>query len=241
MSPKPETVCGRIPVIESLRAGKRAPRRLLLLKGAKGLEAIRAAAGEIPVVEVERRELDRMTGGVEHQGTVLETGPLPLFTLAGWLDSGPPEDAIVVLLDGVEDPRNFGAIIRSAAALGAHAVVYAKDRSAPLSSAAVKAAAGAAEHLDLVRETNLVRSIAGLQQAGFWVAGLDAAGEQRLWEADLRGRVVLAIGSEGKGLRRLVLERCDFRVRIPLSGAISSLNASVCAAVALAECARQRV
>jgi 23S rRNA (guanosine2251-2'-O)-methyltransferase len=119
-------------------------------------------------------------------------------------------------------------------------VLFGKHRSAPVSATAAKTAAGAMEHIDLVQATNLKRGMQALKDQGFWVAGLDADAGQLLWQADLRGRIVLVIGSEGSGMRRTVRDACDFLLRIPLTGAITSLNASVSAAIALAECVRQR-
>ena len=194
----------------------------------------------VPVQYLARAELDRLAQGQTHQGAVLEADPLPVLTPANWAPEALSADALLVLLDGVEDPHNFGAIIRSAAACGAAAVVFPQDRAAPLSPAAVKAAAGGAEYVPLVRVPNLVRTVDTLKQSNYWVYGLDAAGETLLWQADLRRRVALVIGSEGKGMRRLVRDRCDALLRIPLSGPITSLNASVSAAIALAEALRQR-
>jgi 23S rRNA (guanosine2251-2'-O)-methyltransferase len=119
-------------------------------------------------------------------------------------------------------------------------VVFGKHRSAPISPVSVQSAAGAMEYIELVRATNLARTLDGLKEAGFWIAALDPEGDQLLWKADLTGRIAIVVGSEGKGIRRLVLESCDFRLRIPLQGAITSLNASVSASVALVECLRQR-
>lgn len=234
-------IAGRIPVLESLRAGKRRARRLFLQSGAKELDAIRAAAAGVPVEERSRGELDLLVGGVLHQGVVLDADPLPLLDMKAWLARVNARDATAVVLDGVEDPHNFGAIVRSAAAMGAAGVVFAKRRAAPLSPAALKSAAGAMEHIDLVEVVNLVRALEQLKADGFWLAALDADAPQTLWEADLSGRLALVIGSEGRGIRPLVARTCDFQVRIPLAGAITSLNASVSAAVALAECLRRRV
>ena len=211
-----------------------------MLRGAKGLDAIRRAAAGLPVEECARHELDALAGGVVHQGVVLEAGPLPVYAADQWVRRAFAADAIVVVLDGVEDPHNFGAIVRSAAACGACAVLFGKHRAAPISAASAKSAAGGMEHVDLVRAANLVRAIQALKQGGFWAAALDPEGEQVIWEADLTGRIALVVGSEGKGLRRLVREACDLRLRIPIAGPIPSLNASVSAAVALAECLRQR-
>ncbi len=234
-------VIGRIPVLECLRAEKRPARRLFVLDGAKGLEEIVSAALSIPVESRSRRDLDDMVRGETHQGVVLEAEGLPLLDLDAWLARLKDRpDAIAVLLDGIEDPRNFGAIVRSAAACGAAGVIFAKDRSAPLSSAAMKSAAGAMEYLDLVRVTNLTRSIEHLQSSGFWISALAADADQDLWNANLTGRTGIVIGSEGKGVRRLVSEKCDLRLRIPIDGPITSLNASVSAGIALTECLRQR-
>jgi 23S rRNA (guanosine2251-2'-O)-methyltransferase len=231
---------GRIPALECLRARKRKPHKLLLLQGAKGLETLREAARDIPVIERTRVELDQILPDALHQGVLLQADPLPVENADAWTRRHFPPDCVIVALDGVQDPHNFGAIVRSAAACGAHAVLFGKDRAAPISPAAVKSAAGGVEYVDLVRASNLVRSIEALKEAGFWIAALDAHGPKPLWDADLTGRIVLLIGSEGKGIRRLPAERCDFRLSIPLSGPITSLNASVSAAIALAECQRQR-
>ncbi|MBI3118943.1 MAG: RNA methyltransferase, partial [Candidatus Hydrogenedentes bacterium] len=195
-------------MLEALRAGKRPARKLFLLRGGQGLEEIRAAAGAVLVEELPRPELDRLTEATQHQGAVLWADPLPVQELREWLARA--KDGPVVVLDEVEDPQNFGAIIRSAAALGASAVLFGKDRAAPLSTAAVKAAAGAAEYVDLVQVTNIARALEQLRAAGHWITGLDAAGDRLLWELDFRGRIALVVGSEGKGMRRLVREKCDY-------------------------------
>jgi len=237
---KSDYVYGKVPVLECLRAGKRAARKLYLLRDAKGLDEIRDAAAGVPVETRARANLDTLTHGAVHQGVVLEADPLPVVGFAGWVDSRHRDDAIVLILDGVEDPHNFGAVVRSAAACGAAAVVFGKDRAAPLSPAAMKSAAGGMEYVTLVRATNLVRAIDALKEQGFWIAALDPNSDELLWQADLTGRIALVIRSEGKGIRRLVLEHCDHRLRIPLEGPITSLNASVSAGIALAECLRQR-
>lgn len=227
-------------MLECLRARRRKPRRLYILKGAKGIEDILAAAAGVPIEERPRIQLDQLTEGGVHQGVVLEADPLPVHRLEDWVRRDFPSDAVVLVLDGVEDPHNFGAIVRSAAACGVHGVIFGKDRAAPISPASMKSAAGAMEYVDLVLAANVVRALELLKGAGFWVTGLDAEGEKRLWDADLAGRVVLVVGSEGRGMRRLVAETCDFTVNIPLSGPITSFNASVSAAIALVECMRQR-
>ncbi len=235
-----DLVFGRNSVLECLRAGRRRALALHLLAGGEDLDAIREAARGVTSIETSRAELDRLAKGGVHQGVVLEADPLPLYDLKTWLAKPLAKDAVVVILDGVTDPHNLGAIARSAAAMGAAALVLPEDRAAPLTPTAIKAASGAMEHIDIVRVTNLSRAIGQLKEHEFWIAALDPEGDKTLWEADLGGRIGIVIGSEGSGLRRLVRESCDFAVRIPLPGPIHSLNASVSAAIALAECLRRR-
>lgn len=237
---KKDRIYGRQPVLECLRAGRRRAYKLYLLQDARGIEAIVAAAASVPVEHCGRRDLDRLTDDGTHQGVVLEVDPLPVASADSWDLGLLPQEAIVVVLDGVEDPRNFGAIARSACAFGALALVFGKDRAAPLSAAACKSAAGALEHLTLIQATNLVRAIDRLKESEFWVYALDADADGALWRTNLRGRVAIVIGAEGKGVRRLVREHCDSALSIPLSGPIASLNASTAAAIALAEIVRQR-
>jgi len=235
-----ERVLGRIPALECLRAKKRAARTLYLLRGAKGLDALRAAAGNVPVRECDRELLDGLAAGTAHQGVVLEADPLPIANADRWTRESFPHECVVVVLDGIEDPHNFGAIARSAAACGSYGIVFGKDRAAPVSPATVKSAAGGMEYIELVRATNLARTLRALKNQGFWLAGLDAAADQVLWDADLTGRVAFVVGSEGAGIRPGIQKLCDFHLRIPLTGPITSLNASVSAAIALVECMRQR-
>lgn len=231
-------VAGRIPVAECLKAGKRKPVKLYYLDSGKDLDSLVDGAS-VPAEPCDRATLDELTQGAVHQGVVLIAEPLKAYTIREWLAKPSGSDSLVVVLDGVEDPHNFGAIARSTAALGGAALVFARDRAAPISPASVKAAAGALEYLDLVQETNLTRALEHLKDAGYWTYALDASGSTELWDTELQGNVAMVVGNEGSGIRRLVLERCDFRVRIPISGAISSLNASVAAALGVAEWARQ--
>lgn len=242
MKPVLELVAGRTPALEVLRAGKRSARKLFLLRGGQQLEPLRSAAAyrNVPIEEVDRNHLNRMAGGGVHQGVLLQTDPLPLPDLKGWLARAGHPTGPLVVLDEVEDPQNFGGIIRSVAALGGGGVVFGKDRAAPVSTAAVKAAAGAAEYVDLLQVPNIPRALDMLKEASYWILGLDVKGPATLWEVDLMGPRAIVIGSEGRGIRKMVLERCDMLGRIPIAGPITSLNASVSAALALAECARQR-
>jgi 23S rRNA (guanosine2251-2'-O)-methyltransferase len=235
-----EIVYGRNAALECLRAQRRTVHRAHLLAGGESLDEFRDAAGGVELDEASRSDLDRLAKGGVHQGVVLEADPLPRSDAREWLGSGLGRDVIAVLLDSITDPHNLGAIARSAVAFGARALVVPEDRAAPITPAAVKAASGAMEHIDLVSVTNLARTMALMKEHEFWLAALDPGGDRDLWDADLTGRIGLAVGSEGTGLRRLVRESCDFALRIPLSGPMPSLNASVSAGIALAECARQR-
>ena len=206
----------------------------------ESLDEIRAIR-PLPSLEVvERVEIDRLLpAGAVHQGLIALVDPLEPLTIEDVVrDGGQRPAAIVVVLDQVTDPHNVGACLRSAAAFGALAVVV-PDRHAPEETAALaKAASGALERLPLVRVTNVVRALEDLKQAGFWIAGLAADGPRTLAEAALTGRVVLVLGAEGEGLRRLTREHCDHLVRLPMSGAVESLNVSNAAAVALYELVR---
>jgi 23S rRNA (guanosine2251-2'-O)-methyltransferase len=232
---------GRNPVAEALKA--EIPAIALYL--AMGIEtdqrvnaAIRAASErELPLMEVARADLDRMTGGVLHQGIALKVPPYKYADYPAVLAGAD----LLVALDGVSDPRNLGAIVRSAAAFGAGGVVIPQRRAAGMTATAWRTSAGAAARLPVSKVTNLVRALKEAQQAGMLVVGLDADGERtidRCVEADQP--VVIVVGSEGRGLSRLVRETCDIRARIPMADDAESLNASVAAAVTLAEIARCR-
>ncbi|MBF0590383.1 MAG: 23S rRNA (guanosine(2251)-2'-O)-methyltransferase RlmB [Magnetococcales bacterium] len=190
----------------------------------------------------DRPRLDRMTDGAVHQGAVARIAPRKQPSFDDILEriDGDESPPLLLLLDSIEDPRNLGAIMRSASAFGVMAVIATRDRSAPLSAVAVKASAGAAEHLDLVRVVNLARAIEQLRERGVWVLGLAGEGDLTLGEAPLDGAVALVMGHEGKGLRRLTRERCDNLISIPLSGQMPSLNVSVAAGIALYEVSRKR-
>jgi 23S rRNA (guanosine2251-2'-O)-methyltransferase len=233
-------------VVEALRA--HIPCTTLYL--AKGIdidarinEIVRTAADRgVAVIEVDRVELDRMTGGVRHQGVGLQVPPYayePFEDLLAVVRER--TEPLLVALDGVTDPRNLGAVIRSGAAFGAHGVFLPERRAAGITATAWRTSAGAAARLPVARVKNLTRALKACQDAGFVVVGLDADAEVGLYDLELAlGPLVLVVGSEGRGLSRLVGETCDLRVAIPISSEVESLNASVAAAVALAEVARKR-
>lgn len=230
--------------VESLL--ENAPDRIVrawLNKSSKGTEkiALQLKAHGVPVERVDASALDRRAAGVRHQGVIAEfvpSAPIDLQDLQDLL-AGQPKPMLLVL-DGVTDPHNLGACMRSAAAAGALAVVVPKDRAAGLTPVARRAAAGAAERLPLAVVTNLARSLAALAEQGLWRIGLSGSGERSLYQADLQGPLALVLGSEGSGLRRLTRENCDELVHIPMPGAMESLNVSVAAGVALFEAVRVR-
>jgi 23S rRNA (guanosine2251-2'-O)-methyltransferase len=196
----------------------------------------------IPLLEVGKPELDRLSGRAVHQGLALAVPPYsyadPADLLARALESPAP---LLVALDGVTDPHNLGAVVRSAAAFGAQGVVVPERRAAGMTAVAWKASAGAAARLPVARATNLVRALTSYADAGLLVVGLAAGGDVTLDDFEAAtDPLVLVVGSEGRGLSRLVAERCDLRVAIPMAAGTESLNASVAAGVALAEIARRR-
>jgi 23S rRNA (guanosine2251-2'-O)-methyltransferase len=243
----PELLVGRNPVVEALRA--EIPTTALYV--AVGLEpdervaeaVQRAADRGVPVLEVGRAELDRMTGGVLHQGIGLQVPPYRYAELDDVLTRAieAPSAALLVALDGVTDPRNLGAVVRSAAAFGAHGVVVPERRAAGMTAAAWKTSAGAAARIPVAQAVNLVRQLKSYQDAGCMVVGLAADGQVSLPDLDLAtGPLVVVVGSEGEGLSRLVAETCDQLVSIPMANRVESLNAGVAASVALYAVAQAR-
>lgn len=185
------------------------------------------------------RALDRLAQGGHHQGVVAVAGAYGYATLESLLEPQ-PSSALLLLLDGVEDTHNLGALIRTACVAGADGVVLPQRRSAGLTPAVAQAASGAAEHLPVARVGNLARTVETLKKQSFWVFGLDEHGDQNYDQVDYRGNCALLVGGEGKGLHQLLRKQCDFLVRIPAVGKISTLNVSVAAGIVLFEATRQR-
>ena len=236
---------GRNAVIEALRAG-RGIDKIYIAKGEKdktlGHIASKARDAGVVVVEADRRKLDNMSVTKAHQGVVAVAAVREYCSLDDILALAEErgEAPFVVLCDEISDPRNFGAILRSAECAGAHGVVIPKRRSAGLTGVVDKTSAGAAEHLLVARVPNLSAAITEMKEKGLWIYGAAAEAGQNLWETNLTGPVGLVIGSEGEGLGRLVRERCDSLVRIPMKGRIGSLNAATAAGVLMYETLRQR-
>jgi 23S rRNA (guanosine2251-2'-O)-methyltransferase len=198
-----------------------------------------AASRGVPIVRVSRDALQREAPAGTHQGIVAEVTPAPQAHLADLVDAsdGPP---LLIVLDGVEDPQNVGAILRTADAAGASGVVRQTRRAARLDGAAVKASAGAVHHVRVADVVNIARAIDELKEAGVWTVGLDANSKTFYYELDLTVPTAFVVGAEGHGLRRLVAARCDFLAAIPMAGQVSSLNVSAATAVAVFEAVRQR-
>jgi 23S rRNA (guanosine2251-2'-O)-methyltransferase len=234
---------GRNPVLEALRAGRPA-RKLVLATGVGSedrIEEILALARErgIPVEESSRRRLDDVAHTEHHQGIAGYFHGRPPLALEDLLANSPAPQLFVVL-DGIQDPQNLGAIARTADAVGADAVVLPRHRAAGVTAAAAKASAGATEHVPVATVTNLVHALELMQAAGLWVVGLAADGEARYDSFDFTVPVAVVIGAEGEGMRSLTRRHCDAVVSLPLAGRVSSLNAGAAAAVLLYEVARQR-
>jgi 23S rRNA (guanosine2251-2'-O)-methyltransferase len=227
---------------------ERQPQRVLGLRLAASREDPRSRALEelahrhkIKVQRIDPQALKKLLGEVAHQGIAAEITPLAPWDEDALLAALSAASAPVLLaLDGVQDPHNLGACLRSADACGALAVIVPRDRAAQLTASARKVAAGAAETTPVVAVTNLVRTLKLLKDANLWVVGADAAADQEAWQVDLKGGVVLVLGNEGSGLRHLTQQNCDFMVRLPQLGAVESLNVSVAAGMLLYEAVRQR-
>jgi 23S rRNA (guanosine2251-2'-O)-methyltransferase len=231
----PVTIYGIRPVIEVLRGGRR--RVFEVLDASGNAEVARAAtAAGVPVKKVPHARVEELARGGVHQGVAALAEPYPYAELEGLLAA---PDSLVVLLDGVTDPHNLGAVLRVADGAGASGVVIPKDRAVGVTAAVVKASAGASEHVPVSRVTNLRRTIGAIKKAGLWVYAAEVGGTPYT-DLDLAGPVGLVLGSEGRGVRRLVREGCDGAVSIPMLGAVGSLNVSVAAGVLLYEAGRQR-
>ena len=235
-------VYGVLPVLEALKAGRRID-RIIIADGAKHSrlrELLDLARGErIPVRREPRAALDRLSQNSNHQG-VVAIGAAAAYADADRLLANVSKETIFVLLDGVEDPHNLGAIIRTAECAGTTAVIIPERRAAQLTETVGKTSAGALEHLPVARVTNLASFIEALKQLGVWVVGIERSGKTSYTDFDYSGPLAFVFGSEGQGLHRLVRERCDVLLSIPISGQVTSLNVSVAAGIILFEALRQR-
>lgn len=242
-----EMIAGKHAVLEALRSGR--PINKIWIAQGSSLHLIQpvidaAKAQGVIYQFVDRRKLDQMFADkhIRHQGVAAQAAPHQyadiedLFSLAEERGEAP----FFVILDEIEDPHNLGSILRTVECAGAHGVVIPRRRSAGITAVVAKTSAGAVEYVPVARAGNLAQTIDMLKQRGVWIAGADAAAERSVYEADLTGPLAIVIGSEGRGLSRLVREKCDFLVKLPLLGRIQSLNASVAAGILLYEAVRQR-
>lgn len=232
-----------IHAVQALLDAGRAIDRVLIAKGATGqrlqkiIEDCRTRA--VSVRFEPRENLDRIADRGVHQGVVAYAAKKSAARLEDLIEQAEP-DGVILVADSVQDPHNLGAIVRTAHAAGAVGVIVPERRAAGLTDTVAKAAAGALEYLPVVKVTNINRTLDELKQAGFWIYGFDERGDRTPWEADFQGKTVIVVGAEGSGLHRMTAEKCDFLLRIPMQGEISSLNVSVAAGIALFEVVRQR-
>ena len=242
-----EIIYGINPVLEALRSDRQALNKIILAEGKEGgpIHMIRRLAREkgIPVQISPKEALDRLAGSGHHQGILGFTAASSYSTWEDLLDRvrSAKGKAIVLVLDSIEDPQNLGSLIRTAEACGVKGVILPKDRAAGITPAVVKASAGAVAHLPIVRVTNLANILEELKKEGFWIVGADSRAEKNLYDLKFDMNVGVVIGSEGKGVRPLLLKKCDYTVSIPMRGKVSSLNAAIAGAVILFEILRQQL
>lgn len=242
-----EIISGLNSVYEALRAGRRKFAEIYISRERSGapsgrVKSILGLAGEkkIPVTRLKGPELDSLTDRGRHQGIGARVTPYPLSGMEEIINGKNGVPPFILLLDGIEDPNNFGALVRTALCSGVGGVVILKDRAVSPTPAVSRCSAGALEHMRVVRVTNMVQTIEILKKEGFWIAGLDANGDSTLYDADMTGPLAVVIGGEDRGVRPLVQKNCDFMVSIPQTGPVNSLNASVAGAVVMYEVLRQR-
>ena len=241
-----EIIYGFNPVMEILKRRPSDIKKILLAEG-KGQKSVQplldlALSKRVTIEYKERQILNQLTHTINHQGVLAIASPrgdAGLDTIiASWRTSG--EKLLALILDGIQDPQNLGALVRTACAAGAHGVITLRDRASPITGVVCKASAGAIELIPVVRVVNIAAAIDFLKARGAWIVGTSSESGQCLFELDGTSDLALVIGSEGKGIRPLVLKKCDFVVQIPLRGSIPSLNASAAGAIALYEIVRQR-
>ena len=234
-------IWGINPVVEALRAG-RVTRVRVGPRADKRIDEALALARErgVPVEKADPQSLDRAARGGVHQGIVAELEPLRDYSVEELVAAAAPEPPLLVVLDGIEDPHNLGAILRTVDASGAHGIIRQARHAAALEGVAAKASAGAVSYVRIATVVNIARAIEELKEAHVWTVGFAGDATERYDDVDFRLPTALVVGAEGEGLRRLTRDRCDRLVRIPMRGAVSSLNVSVATGIALFEAARQR-
>ncbi|HEV8538951.1 MAG TPA: 23S rRNA (guanosine(2251)-2'-O)-methyltransferase RlmB [Bacteroidota bacterium] len=243
--PTANIIAGRQPVIEALRAGT-IIERIVILAGVKGgiIEKIKQMANRnrIPVVEVGKQKFRDLVSDTTTQGVVAVVGTKAYVEIDTLLDVAKErnEAPFVLILDEIEDPQNLGALIRTAECAGAHGAVIPKHHAASVNQTVAKTSAGASEHLPVAKVVNIAATLDELKQKGLWIVGTDASAEKNYTEVDYTEGIAIVVGNEGKGVRQLVKEKCDFLVKIPVYGKVDSLNASVAGALVMYEAVRKR-
>ena len=242
--PSKRVISGRRPVAEAMRAGRSVDWLYVSLVADKPGDLreiiVEARKHLIDVEQVPKHVLNRLAGGSNHQGVVAVLDEFPYCDLFDIVPARSDRSSILLALDSVQDPHNFGSLTRTAEAIGVDGVIIPKHRNVAVTPGAVRASAGAIEHLKVARVTNLARSLRQLKESGYWVVGLSEAGEQVYDRVDYPKRVVTVIGSEGSGLSPVISRECDFLVRVPMAGRIASLNAAVAGSIVLYHLFRQR-
>lgn len=237
---------GRNPVMEALRAGREID-KILLAKGTEGGSLIKilgiAKDRGIPIQYVDRQKINDMATSKAHQGIIALVAAYKYVDYEDIIEEAKDKgkDPFILILDEIMDPHNLGSIMRTADAVGVDGIIIPKRRSVGLTATVAKTSAGAIEYVPVARVTNIAQTIERIKDKGIWVAGADGDGDRDHYSTDLKGPLALVIGSEGKGISRLIKEKCDFLVRLPMVGQVSSLNASVAAGVLMYEIFRQRV
>ncbi|WP_270167854.1 23S rRNA (guanosine(2251)-2'-O)-methyltransferase RlmB [Paenibacillus sp. SYP-B4298] len=241
-----EWIAGKHPVLEALRSGREI-NKILVAEQAQKLAVlpIVTEAKKLGVViqHVDKRKLDQLAAGVQHQGVVAQVAAYRYAEVEEMLElaASRGEQPLLLLLDEIEDPHNLGSILRTAECTGVHGVIIPKRRSASLTATVSKTSAGAAEHMLVARVTNLGQTIDKLKDGGVWIAGADVAAQGDVYQSDFNMPLAIVIGNESKGIGRLIREKCDFLVKLPMLGKLNSLNASVAAGVLMYEAVRQRL
>ena len=241
--PIPTVIYGVHPVVETLKAGKRRIEEIYLGKeppGDSDLSALLLASG-VPVSLVSGRRLVSIAGTPHHQGVAARVEPFPYTDVRDILSESAVGREVLLILDEIQDPANLGSILRSAECLGSAGVIISKDRAVSITPTVEKASAGASAHVPVARTVNLVRGMEQVKTAGYWIYAAEMKAGEICYEVDLTGKIAFVLGSEGKGLRRLVRKQCDREISIPVVGKINSLNVAQTAAILLAESFRQRV
>ncbi|WP_036708473.1 23S rRNA (guanosine(2251)-2'-O)-methyltransferase RlmB [Paenibacillus pinihumi] len=241
-----EWIAGKHPVLEALRSGREINKILIAEQAQKNaVLPIMTEAKKLGIVvqNVDKRKLDQVAGGVQHQGVVAQVAAYRYAEVDELLAyaRSKGEEPLILLLDEIEDPHNLGSILRTAECTGVHGVIIPKRRSASLNATVSKTSAGAAEHVLVARVTNMAQTIDRLKEEGVWIAGADVAAKGDVYQADFNMPLGLVIGNESKGMGRLIREKCDFLVKLPMLGKLNSLNASVAAGVLMYEVVRQRL